>query len=183
MRVHRIDLVMAEMNQPEAITPVLHAITSTLSRGHDVWLVGSISIERSNDVPPGPIPPPPRPSEMPTQWWGGSYMYWWNQQVATFLLDHAEQEKVRNICYARTGKPFRRRFSHTIHRLQARHGIVRAAIVRLVSIDPSSLITRIQMRLRCPLRLGRSHFSMRVTTNVNGLMLVGYVIPKPVGNY
>ena len=95
--VHRIDLVMAEMTQPEAITPVLHAITSTLSRGHDVWLVGSISIERSNDAPPGPIPPPPRPSEMPTQWWGGSYMYWWNQQVATFLLDHAEQKKAETI--------------------------------------------------------------------------------------
>ena len=30
--VHRIDLVMAEMTQPEAITPVLHAITSTLSQ-------------------------------------------------------------------------------------------------------------------------------------------------------
>jgi hypothetical protein len=95
--VHRIDLVLAEMTQPEAITPVLHAITSTLSRGYDVWLVGSISIERSNDAPPGPIPPPPPPSEMPTQWWGGSYMYWWNQQVATFLLDHAEQKKAETI--------------------------------------------------------------------------------------
>jgi hypothetical protein len=88
---------MAEMTQPEAITPVLHAITSTLSRGHDVWLVGSISIERSNDAPPGPIPPPPPPSEMPTHWWGGSYMYWWNQQVATFLLDHAEQKNTETI--------------------------------------------------------------------------------------
>jgi hypothetical protein len=38
------------------------------------------------------------------------------------------------------------------------------------------------MRLRYLLGPGRSHFSMRVTTKVNGLMLVGYVIAKPVGN-
>jgi hypothetical protein len=95
--LYRIDLVMAEMNQPEAMTPVLHAITNTLASGNHVWVVGSISIERSNDAPPGPIPPPPPPSEMPTQWWGGSYMYWWNQQVATFLLGHAEQEKAETI--------------------------------------------------------------------------------------
>jgi hypothetical protein len=95
--VHRIDLVMAEMTQPEAMSPVLDAMTNTLTTGHDVWLVGSIPIERSKDAPPGPTPLPPPPSEMPTRWWGGSYMYWWNQQVATFLLDHAEQGKAETI--------------------------------------------------------------------------------------
>jgi hypothetical protein len=95
--VHRMDLVMAEMNQPEAMTPVLRAITNTLTSGHHVWLVGSISIARSQDAPPGPTPLPPRPSEMPTRWWLGSYLYWWNQQVTTFVLDHAEQEKTETI--------------------------------------------------------------------------------------
>ena len=95
--VYRIDLVMAEMNQPEAMSPVLNAISNTLTTGHDVWLVGSIPVERSKDAPPGPIPLPPPPSEMPTRWWGGSYTYWWNQQVATFLLDHAGQGKVETI--------------------------------------------------------------------------------------
>jgi len=95
--VYRIDVVMAEMNQPEAMTPVLNAISNTLTTGHDVWLVGSIPIERSENTPPGPTPLPPPPSEMPTRWWGGSYTYWWNQQVATFLLDHAEQGNVETI--------------------------------------------------------------------------------------
>jgi hypothetical protein len=91
--VHRNDLVMAKMNQPEAMTPVLHAIANTLASGHNVWLVGSIPIARWKDVPPGPTPLPPPPSEMPTGWWFGSYSYWWNQQVTTLLLDHAQLGK------------------------------------------------------------------------------------------
>ena len=89
--IPRIDLVMAKMNQPDAMTPVLDAMTRTLTTGNAVWFVGSIPVERSQEVRSGPIPSPPPPSEMPTRWWGGSYSYWWNQQVTTFLLDHAEQ--------------------------------------------------------------------------------------------
>jgi hypothetical protein len=91
--VHRSDLVIAEMNQPEAMTPVLHAITNTLASGQSVWLVGSIPIARWKDAPPGPASLPPLPSEMPTRWWFGSYLLWWNQQVTTLLLDHAQQGK------------------------------------------------------------------------------------------
>jgi hypothetical protein len=95
--VHRIDLVMAEMNQPEAMTPLLAAITNTLTNGHDIWVVAKIPIARSKNAPPGPTPLPPPPSEMPTGWWMGSYFHWWNQQVATLLLDHAQQGKVETI--------------------------------------------------------------------------------------
>jgi len=95
--VHRIDLVMAEMNQPEAMTPVLHALMDTLASGNHVWVVGSIPMARWKDAPPGPTPLPPLPSEMPTRWWGGSYLSWWNQQVTTLLLDHAQQGKVETI--------------------------------------------------------------------------------------
>jgi hypothetical protein len=95
--VHRIDLVIAEMNEPGAMTPVLRAITNTLTSGHHVWLVGSIPIVRWQDAPPGPTPLPPRPSEMPTRWWMGSYLSWWNQQATTLLLDHAQQEKAEAI--------------------------------------------------------------------------------------
>jgi hypothetical protein len=95
--VHRIDLVIAEMNQPEAMTPVLHAITNTLTGGHHVWVVGSMPIARWKHAPLGPTPLPPRPSEMPTRGWGGSYLFWWNQQVTTLLLDHAQQGKVETI--------------------------------------------------------------------------------------
>jgi hypothetical protein len=34
---------------------------------------------------------------MITGWWGGSYLYWWNQQITTLLLDHAQQGKVEAI--------------------------------------------------------------------------------------
>jgi hypothetical protein len=95
--VHRVDLVIAKMNQPEAMAPVLGAITNTLTSGHDVWVVGSIPIARWKDAPPGPTPLPPTPSAMPTRWWYGSYLYWWNQQVTTLLLDHAQQEKAETI--------------------------------------------------------------------------------------
>jgi hypothetical protein len=94
---HRIDPVMAKMNQPETMTPVLRAITNTLASGHDVWIVGSIPIARSRDAPPGPTSLPPLPSEMPTGWWFGSYLLWWNQQVTTLLLDHAQQAQVEAI--------------------------------------------------------------------------------------
>jgi hypothetical protein len=99
--VHRNDLVMAKMNQPEAMTPVLRAITNTLTSGNDVWLVGSIPIARWKNAPPGPTPLPPLPSEMPTRLWVGSYVYWWNQQVTTLLLDHAQQGKVETIAAPR----------------------------------------------------------------------------------
>ena len=95
--VYRIDQVMAKMNQPEAMTLVLHAITNTLTSSQRVWVVGSIPIARWKDAPPGPTPLPPLPSEMPTRWWGGSYLNWWNQQVTTLLLDHAEQGKAETI--------------------------------------------------------------------------------------
>ena len=91
--LHRIDLVMEKMNQPDAMTPVLSAITNTLASGHNVWLVGSIPIARSKDIPPGQTLVLPRPSEMPTRWWFGSYLYWWNQQVTMLLLDHAQLGK------------------------------------------------------------------------------------------
>ena len=84
---------MAEMNQPEAMTPALRAVTNILTSGHEVWLVGSIPVARWKDAPPGPTPLPPRPTKMPTGWWAGSYSSWWNQQVTTLLLDHAQQEK------------------------------------------------------------------------------------------
>jgi hypothetical protein len=95
--VHRTDLVIAEMNRPETMTPVLDAITNTLMSGHDVWVVGSIPIVRSRDAPPGPTSLPPLPDKMPTGWWFGSYLLWWNQQVTTLLLDHAQQAQVEAI--------------------------------------------------------------------------------------
>ena len=94
---HRIDPVMAKMKQPETMTPVLGAITNTLANGHHVWVVGSMPIVRWRGAPHGPTPLPPSPDKMPTGWWLGSYLNWWNQQVATLLLDHAQQGKAETI--------------------------------------------------------------------------------------
>jgi len=95
--VHRPDLVIPEMNQPETMIPVLRAITNTLASGNHVWVVGSVPMARWEDAPPGPTPLPPLPSKMPTGWWFGSYLYWWNQQVTTLLLDNAQQGKTETI--------------------------------------------------------------------------------------
>jgi hypothetical protein len=99
--VHRNDLVKAKMNQPEAMTPVLHAITNTLASGNHVWVLGSIPIARWKNVPPGPTPLPPLPSEMPTRLWVGAYTYWWNQQITALLLDHAQQGQAETIAAPR----------------------------------------------------------------------------------
>src|SRR5205807_9888868 len=79
------------------VAPLLRTIPNTLTSGNHVWVVGSMPIARSKDAPPGPTPLPTRPPEMPTRWWVGSYLYWWNQQVTTLLLDHAQQEKAETI--------------------------------------------------------------------------------------
>jgi hypothetical protein len=96
-QVYRLDLVMAEMKHPDAMTPVLHAITRTLTSGQHVWVVGNVPIARWKNASAGPTPLPPLPSEMPNGWWLGSYLYWWNQQVTTHLLDHARQAQVETI--------------------------------------------------------------------------------------
>jgi hypothetical protein len=95
--MHRVDLVIPEMTKPDTMTEMLHKISDTLARGHDVWVMGSIPIARWKDAPIGPTPPPPLPSEMPTGWWFGSYLQWWNQQVTTLLLDKAQQVNAEMI--------------------------------------------------------------------------------------
>jgi len=96
-QVHRNDLVMEKMNQPDAMVPVLREITDTLRRGNNVWLVGSIPIAPPQKLPSKPTPPPPLPVKMSTKWWLGSYLYWWNQQVATHLFEYALQDQPQNI--------------------------------------------------------------------------------------
>ncbi len=95
--VHRIDLVMAEMNQPEAMSPVLNAIANTLTSGHTFgwWEAYPSSVQRMRH--PGQLRCRPRRPKCQLDGGAGRILYWWNQQVATFLLDHAEQGKVETI--------------------------------------------------------------------------------------
>jgi hypothetical protein len=92
--VHRNDLVLEKMNQPDAMAPVLRAITSTLQRSNVVWLVGDIPIARPNPLPP---PLPPLPPGLPTGWWLGGYLGNWISQVEAHLLRHAQHELVLEI--------------------------------------------------------------------------------------
>ncbi len=96
-KVHRNDLILEKMNQPEAMAPVLREITGTLRQGNSVWLVGSVPVVRPQQLPPMPPPPPPG---LPTQWWLGSYLYCWNTQVTVQLLDQARQEQAQKISAA-----------------------------------------------------------------------------------
>ena len=126
--VHRIDLVMAEMNQPEAMTPVLRAITNTLTSGHDVWVVGSIPIARSKDVPPGHNAGAAPAIRNAHPMVDGVVFILVEPTGYNAPAGSRAARKGRNNCCAGTGEPFRRRFSRTIHRLQAWYRMIRQAI-------------------------------------------------------
>lgn len=95
--VHRNDLVMEKLSQPDTMVPVLRAMTDALRSSNSVWVVGSIPIEHPKDLPSAPAPPPPLPQKMRTGWWLGSYVYWWNLQATTLLFQHALYEQAQRI--------------------------------------------------------------------------------------
>ena len=43
-KVHRTDLVLEKMNQPDPMDPVLHEITRTLRSSNSVWFVGNLAV-------------------------------------------------------------------------------------------------------------------------------------------
>jgi hypothetical protein len=87
-KVHRNDLVLEKMNQPDPMASVLREITNTLRGSNNVWIVGYMAV-----MPPKQLPPPP-PSQ--TRWWL-PYLYYWSAQVMVLLQDHALQERVLDI--------------------------------------------------------------------------------------
>jgi len=86
-KVHRNDLVMEMMNQPDPMAPVLRAVTDTLRNNHSVWIVGNLAMVQSM---------PSSSSSPPTKLWQPSLNYW-GAQVATLLRDHARQEQIVEI--------------------------------------------------------------------------------------
>lgn len=85
---HRFDLVKAQMQNTNAIQPVLDQITGALQAGHRVWVVGWMSIPASGTPPPGPLPPPPLKF---TGWLDSPYSMAWAAQTAWFLNRHSLQ--------------------------------------------------------------------------------------------
>lgn len=85
---HRFDLVKAQMQNTNAIQPVLEQIAATLQAGHCVWVVGSLDILAPGAPPPSALPPPPLKH---TGWLDTPYCFTWAAETAWFLGNHSLQ--------------------------------------------------------------------------------------------
>jgi hypothetical protein len=83
-RFHRYDLFKAAMQKTNAIEPVLEKVKTTLSSGHQVWLVGRIPMPQS-EAPPVDLPPAPY---SPYGWDDEPYSYAWGTQLSYLLIHH-----------------------------------------------------------------------------------------------
>jgi hypothetical protein len=87
---HRYDLVRMQMQNPNAIRPVLDQITATLQAGNRVWVVAGESW--MGVPPPGPSPPNLPPPPLKNSGWSDlPYSMAWTAQVAHFLSNHSLQ--------------------------------------------------------------------------------------------
>lgn len=88
---HRFDLVALQMQNTNAIAPVLDRIARTLQSGHRVWILsinGRIGVPGRGARPPASLPPAPLPN---TGWADWPYAHVWAEQVACFIADHSSQ--------------------------------------------------------------------------------------------
>jgi len=83
-QVHRWDLLMRAMEDPDAMRPALDLVAATLRQGGRVFWVGAIE-----SAPPGQPPPalPPAPSA-PWGWHDLPQYEGWGLQAGTLLRDH-----------------------------------------------------------------------------------------------
>jgi hypothetical protein len=95
---HRYDLVRIQMQNTNAIQPVLDQIATTLRSGRRVWVVseaGLMDVPEPGTPSPYNLPPPPLKS------WGWSslpYTLEWLSQTAHFLGNHSRQfERVKTL--------------------------------------------------------------------------------------
>ena len=89
--VHRFDLVQLQIQNTNAIAPVLRQITQTLQSGHHVWILAAhdwMGIPGPGMTPPASLPPPPLKD---TGWADWPYTHVWAAQIACFLSDHSTQ--------------------------------------------------------------------------------------------
>ena len=96
--VHRFDLVQLQLQNTNAITPLLGQITQTLQAGHRVWILveeGRMHVPATGTRPPLNLPPAPLPD---TGWADAPYTRVWTFQVACLLVDHSTNfEKLKNF--------------------------------------------------------------------------------------
>ena len=86
-KVHRNDLILETLKQPDPMAPVLREITTTLRSGNSVWIVGNMALMPRKQLPP--------PAPQTHEWL--PYLNYWNARVMVLLQDHASQEKVLEI--------------------------------------------------------------------------------------
>jgi hypothetical protein len=79
-KVHRTDLVWAELTQKDPMAPLLQEITNTLRDGKRIWVVGDVVVL---DKPPTPPPLPPHPL---TGWYLAPYYRFWTAQLGAHLV-------------------------------------------------------------------------------------------------
>lgn len=86
---HRYDLVMLQMENTNALAPLLQKVSQTLQSGHRVW----IASDRDWIVIPPPGTPAPATLPLPplkyTGWAWSRYSEVWCDQTAHFLADHS----------------------------------------------------------------------------------------------
>lgn len=94
---HRYDLVRSQMQDTNAIQPVLDQVAATLRSGRRVWVVseaGLMDIPEPGTPSPYHLPPPPLPN---WGWSGVPYTLQWVSQTAHFLGNHSRQfERVKD---------------------------------------------------------------------------------------
>ena len=88
---HRFDLVQQQMQNTNAIAPVLRQIAQTLQSGHRVWILApkdSIGVPERDTKPPPTLPPAPLPD---TGWAEEPYANVWTAQTLCFIANHSTQ--------------------------------------------------------------------------------------------
>jgi hypothetical protein len=95
---HRYDLVKLQLQNTNAIAPVLARIAATLQAGHRVWILatmGWMDVPEAGTVAPASLPP--APLEI-SGWSETPYAMVWSSQVGHFLGDHG-------VVFGRTENP------------------------------------------------------------------------------
>jgi hypothetical protein len=83
--VHRYDLILRQMADPNAMQPVLEKVSATLRRGGVVWVAGGINDCKGSNAPVA-LPPPPLPA---SGWNETPYRFNWHNQLGWLLHRHA----------------------------------------------------------------------------------------------
>jgi hypothetical protein len=86
---HHFDLVQQQLQNTNAIAPVLRQIAGTLQSGHRVWILadkGWMGVPPAGTHPPASLPPAPLKD---TGWSDLPYARVWASQVAFFLSNHS----------------------------------------------------------------------------------------------